>query len=636
MLQIDNLGVRFNTGDGPIQAVDGVSMAIDPGEIVGIVGESGSGKSVTAQSILGVQNPGEITSGSIRFDGTNLVDASERTRRAHRGRKIGMVFQDPATTLNPVFDVGEQIAEALRVHDVEAPSLADFLHIPGVSDRTRWQRHRERAIELLEQVEIDAPEDRIDAYPHELSGGMRQRALIAIALAGDPDLLIVDEPTTALDTTTQARVLERLQTLVADTDTALLVISHDLGVVGELCDRVLIMYGGQVMERGPTDRLLESPSHPYTRGLLACRLDGQREPGRLATIPGTVPDRFDDDGCPFAGRCRHATDSCRNPQPAVQVAPGHEAVCGELENIDDTPRIERRIGADGGAEQVANAADRSRRPAEASAVGDSARTPILEARNVSKRYPLEDSVLGRLFGSDRSITALDGVSVALDPGESVGIVGESGSGKSTLRSILAGIEAPTNGEVRLEGEPVGRLEERTPEQLSTIGVVFQAARESINPRLTIREAIAEPLREHGWNRARRRDRIETVLERTGLGTLDSERFPHQLSGGQLQRVAIARAIALEPSVLILDEPVSALDVSITAQILNLLAELRRELGLSLLTISHDLAVVRHLADRVLVASDGTIRERGPAAQIFEAPTDPATIELLEALPSRPE
>jgi len=632
MLEVENLSVRFQSSDGPIQAVNGVSLSIEPGEIVGIVGESGSGKSVTAQSIIGVQDPGEITDGSIRFDGTELVDASARIRRAHRGQKIGMVFQDPSTALNPVFDIGEQIAEASRIHDVETPSLADFLHVPGLSNYDRWQRHRERAIALLEQVDIDAPKDRVDAYPHELSGGMRQRALIAIALAGDPELLIVDEPTTALDTTTQARVLERLHALATDTGTALLVISHDLGVVGELCDRVLVMYGGQVMERGPTDRLLESPAHPYTRGLLACRLDGQREPGELTTIPGTVPDRFDSEGCPFADRCRHATASCRTPQPTIHVGPGHEAVCGELEAIGS--RTDARAANSHETREAPPKQTRS--PAESAGDAALADTPVLEARDITKRYQLDDSILGRLFGSERSVTALDGVSLTLARGENIGIVGESGSGKSTLRSVLAGIEPPTSGEVRLDGEPVGTLEERTPEQLALVGVVFQAARESINPRLTVGEAIAEPLREYGWDRAQRRDRVETVLERTGLGELHPDRLPHQLSGGQLQRVAIARAIALEPEVLVLDEPVSALDVSITAQILNLLAELQRELGLSYLVISHDLAVVRHLADRVLVASDGTIRERGSATQIFEEPTDPTTVELLEAIPSVPE
>ncbi len=629
MLEVENLGVRFQSSDGPIKAVNGVSLSVKPGEIVGIVGESGSGKSVTARSILGVQDPGEITNGSIRFDGTELVGASTRTRRSHRGQKIGMVFQDPATTLNPVFDIGEQIAEALRIHDVEIPSVADFLHVPGVTNRDRWQRHRERAIDLLEQVDIDDPEDRIGAYPHELSGGMRQRTLIAIALAGNPELLIVDEPTTALDTTTQAKVLERLQTLATNTETALLVISHDLGVVDELCDRVLVMYGGQVMERGPTDQLLESPTHPYTRGLLACRLDGQQERNELTTIPGTVPDRFDSDGCPFVGRCRHATASCRDPQPSIHVGPGHEAVCGELKSIDY--RTAHRAATS--QETRETDTNQSESPPESATDAAVSGTPVFEARDITKRYRLEDSILGRLFGSGRSVTALDGVSLTLSRGENVGIVGESGSGKSTLRSILAGIEAPSSGEVRLDGEPVGTLEERTSEQLARVGVVFQATRESINPRLTIGEAIAEPLYEYGWDRERRRSRVETVLERTGLGELNTERHPHQLSGGQLQRVAIARAIAPEPAVLILDEPVSALDVSITAQILNLLADLQDKLGLSYLVISHDLAVVRHLADRVLVTSDGTIRERGLVTKIFEDPKDPETIKLLEALTS---
>ncbi|THE63837.1 ABC transporter ATP-binding protein [Salinadaptatus halalkaliphilus] len=653
LLTVDNLHTRFETNDGVVRAVDGASLTIDRGEIVGLVGESGSGKSVLARSIVGLHSPGRIVEGAIDFDGVDLTDVSASTRERYRGTDIAMVFQDPTATLNPVFDVGEQIAESLRVHDDSSgQSLLDFCHVPLVSDRSRWRRHRERAIELMDQVGIADPEDRVDAYPHELSGGMCQRAMLAIALAGDPDLLIADEPTTALDTTTQARILDQLRELAAETDTAVLVISHDFGVVADCCDRVAVMYGGEIVERGPTDRLLESPEHPYTRGLLSCLLRADDGRDRLPTIDGTVPERFDGGpGCPFASRCSYGTDDCERRDPAVRtVGPDHEVACHELEAVraddspaaagspsESTPPGRPRADPSESVTRDRARADGSRtidaRGRSGSAGGSADRgDPILEARGVTRTYDLADSAIQRAFGDSRTLRAVDGVNLAVYPGETVGLVGESASGKSTLAKLLTGLEAPSTGEVRFDGEPVGTVADRTADQLADVGVVFQNPQGSINPRQRVRETIAEPLLERGWDSECRRERVRELLDLVGLAERYGSRRPHQLSGGQLQRVAIARAIALEPRVVVFDEPVSALDVSVRAQLLNLLADLQRRLGLTYLVISHDLDVVRHVADRVAVMYLGEIVERGPAERVFDRPSHPYTAALLEAVP----
>lgn len=688
ILEVTNLHTYFDTADGTVRAVDGASLTVDRGEIVGIVGESGSGKSVFARSIMGLHKPGRITDGSIEFDGVDLTAVDEDTRRQYRGTKMSMVFQDPTTTLNPVFDVGEQIAESLRIHDDSTgQSLLDFLGVPPVSNRSAWRSHRERAVELMEQVGIADPKDRVDAYPHELSGGMAQRVMLAIALAGDPDLLIADEPTTALDTTTQARILEQLRELATETDTAVVVISHDFGVIANLCDRGLVLYGGEVMERGPTDRLLESPEHPYTRGLLSCLLDGNDNRTKLPTIAGSVPERFAVTGCPFASRCTHATDRCSEfDPPAIEVGPDHEVVCGELNALgdatgsvgegstsanptaktehptdglstqsDDCSAISDGIAADGASELLDSPSDADGESQSDSVDGtrtqatdtthstpnDGSREtpidrtqedPILEARGVSRVFDLTDSAIKRLLGRDRSLQAVDDVDFAVYPNEIVGIVGESGSGKSTLAKLLTGLQTPTEGTVLFDSQPVGVVEERTADQLANVGVVFQNPRASINPRQRIHEAIAEPLREQGWETSRCHDRVRELLDLVDLPTGFASRRPNQLSGGQLQRVAIARAIALEPRVLVLDEPVSALDVSVRARLLNLLRELQNRLGLTIVVISHDLDVVRHIADRVAVMYLGRIAERGPAPTVFERPAHPYTAALLDAVP----
>ncbi|MCU4742458.1 ABC transporter ATP-binding protein [Halobacteria archaeon AArc-m2/3/4] len=638
LLDVENLHTHFRTDEGTVRAVDGASFTVGEGEIVGIVGESGSGKSVTGRSIIGLESPGEIVEGSITFDGTELTDASPATRRRLRGTSISMVFQDPNTTLNPVFTVGEQIQESLKVHaDPDRQRLLEYLGVPLFRSRSEWSGYRERAIELMEQVGIADPGDRIDDYPHEFSGGMRQRVMLAIALAAQPDLLIADEPTTALDTTTQAQILERLRELRETFGTAVLLITHDLGVVAETCDRVVVLYGGEVMEAGPTDRVLTEPSHPYTRGLLECLIEADDHGSRLSAIDGLVPDRFGSEpGCPFASRCDHAVDECRTVDPpVVDVGDDRRVACGELD------RVRRRTESDDGETTVSGHASREGVVPRLLAFDgdgidpdtDPHEHPVLELEGVSKTYDTTDSTLERLRSGRQLLRAVDGVDLAVEPGETVGIVGESGSGKSTIVRLLTGLEEPTDGEVRLDGTSVGSVDERTREQLADVGVVFQDARSSINPRLTVAEAIAEPLVEAGWDEDRRERRIEELLELVELAPEYAQRRPHQLSGGQLQRVAIARAIALEPRLLVLDEPVSGLDVSIRAKILNLLADMRDRLGLTTVVISHDLDVVTHLADRVLVTYLGRVVERGPAETLCDRPSHPYTKALYDAIPS---
>lgn len=651
LLSVENLDVRFETTNGTVTAVDGVSLSIDRGEIFGLVGESGSGKSVTARAIMGLESPGRVTGGTITYNGIELTTLANSERRQYRGNELAMVFQDPSTTLNPVFDVGEQIAESLRLHDVQADqSLLDFFHVRPFADHAAWASHRTTAIELMKQVGIASADERVDAYPHELSGGMCQRVMIAIALAADPELLIVDEPMTALDTTTKARILDRLRTLAVETDTAILVISHDVGVVDDLCDRVAVMYGGQVMEAGPTEQVIHSPEHPYTKGLVDCRVTAD-SCYPLPTIPGMVPDQLPDTGCPFASRCVHATDACRSDDPpTVRVGANHRVSCGELHAVrtaggtgdSDTEQPpsqqhsnvpEALLEVDGGSPRRRKpATERTNRSTNVATEDTSADSepPLLEARNVTKQFDLSASALDRWIGARRTLTAVDDVDLAVTRGATAGIVGKSGSGKSTLMNILTGLCEPTTGQVYLNGDAVEGLTARSTDQLREVGVVFQNPQDSINPRLTVRRAIAEPMIEDGWPREKQDARVNELLDFVGLSEKYGSRRPHQLSGGQLQRIAIARAITLEPQVVVLDEPVSALDLSTQAKILNLLVDIQRRLGLTYLVISHDLDAVRLVADQVAVMYDGRIVESGSPDTVFRNPTHHHTIDLVEA------
>ncbi|MDQ2052256.1 ABC transporter ATP-binding protein [Natronolimnohabitans sp. A-GB9] len=651
-LDVSDLHVRFRTRSGAVHAVNGASFAVDSGEIVGLVGESGCGKSVTARSIVRLEDPGEITGGSIEFGGTDLTGADDRTLRRLRGRELAMVFQDPETTLNPTYTVGEQIAEALRVR--RDPDDQPFLRelFAGVRSRVGSKRTRKRVLELLGEVGIPRPEDRIDDYPHQFSGGMRQRVMLAIALARRPSLLIADEPTTALDTTTQAAILERLATLNDEYGMGLLLISHDLGVVSQLCDRIVVMYDGVVVESGPTRELLSSPAHPYTKALLGC-LPGRSEPGEtLPTVGGSPPDGSPPPaGCVFVDRCPFARKDCReDSQPTLNLEDGRTVRCdvSDAREADlETMRVATAADPIDGPGPDLNPGDRGRTAAvavdggvetdsptdsTADPSGSAVDNPILELEGVTKSFRTTDALVDRLLGTAERLTAVDDVSLELRAGETLGLVGESGCGKSTLARVIAGLESPTAGTVRLDGEPVDDVDSRRDDQLADVGVVFQNPGTSLNPKRTVGESLAEPLLEAGWGERRRDERVEELLSLVELSPEYAGRYPRQLSGGQLQRVAIARALAVEPAVLVLDEPTAALDVSVQATVLNLLERLQRQLDLAYLFVSHDLEVVRHVADRVATMYLGRLLEVGPASQVLSEPAHPYTAALLEAIP----
>ncbi|MEU4066046.1 ABC transporter ATP-binding protein [Streptomyces wedmorensis] len=592
LLEVQGLDVEFTTpGGGSLHAVRDVSFTLRRGETLAVVGESGSGKSTTALALLRMlPGTGRITGGSVRLDGEELATAGEERLRAVRGARIGMVFQDPMTALNPVLTIGRHLDEVLRAH--------------GERDgRTR----RARAVELLRLVGIPDPERRLGDHPHRFSGGQRQRVLIAMALAGEPDVLLADEPTTALDATVQDQILTLLGELTRTTGTALVLITHNMGVVARACDRVLVMYGGTVVEDGPTADVLTRPRHPYTAGLLAAvpRLSAPSGT-RLTGIPGTPPDlALPLTGCAFAARCALAEDRCHTTAPPLTaVTDTVRAACLPAAERDEPlppPPPPAKID----------------RPAPGAVV--------LTAEGLRKTYRSR----GR-----RSFTALDGVSLTLAAGETLGIVGESGSGKSTLARVLAHAHPSDGGRIILDGEDVTRPGRKELHAVRRrVQMVFQDPYASLNPRMTVGEIVAEPLRAFGIGTpADRAGRVAELLRLVGLDPAAADRHPRSFSGGQRQRVGIARALAPGPDVLICDEPVSALDVSVQAQIVGLLTDLQRDLGLALVFIAHDLAVVRQVSHRIAVMHEGRVVETGDADDLCEHPRDPYTRALLAAAP----
>jgi peptide/nickel transport system ATP-binding protein len=534
LLEVTELAVRFPVEDGTVRAVDGASWSVERGRTLAIVGESGSGKSVSALSVMGLVTGAEVA-GRALLEGTDLLALPRDELRRLRGDRIAMVFQDPLSSLHPLKRVGTQIAEAVRAHRPTSRAAASA-----------------RTLELLAMAGVPDPAARARSYPHELSGGMRQRAMIAMALANEPDVLLADEPTTALDVTVQAQILDLLVRLQSELGTAIVLIAHDLAVVAGVADEVAVMHAGRVVESATRDRLFAAPAHPQTRRLLEAtpRLDAPRPRGAGPS------------------RARH----------------------GE---------------------------------------------PLLEVRDLAKRFPPWPGLLARAADPVR---AVDGISFDVAPGEALGIVGESGSGKSTTARLIVRLLEPDAGSIRLGGDDITRLSGRRLASLrSRMQIVFQDPYSSLNPRKPVGAAIGAPLalRDRGRDAATRRRRVEELMEQVGLDPDHRDRYPHELSGGERQRVALARALAPEPQLLVADEPVSALDVSIQAEILRLLERLRGELGLTLVLISHDLAVVRQACERVAVMRDGKIVELAAADSIYEAPEDPYTRELLAAVPRLP-
>ena len=600
VLSVSDLHVTF---PGPVAAVRGAGYDLRRGEALGIVGESGSGKSVTALAVLGLLPGSATVRGSVRLDGEELLGRDDATLSKIRGTRIAMVFQDPLSALTPVYSVGEQIAEAVRVHTDVSRAGA-----------------RSRAVELLELVGIPRAAQRARAFPHEFSGGMRQRVMIAMAMANDPDVIIADEPTTALDVTIQAQILDVFGTARAATGAAVVMITHDLGVVAGFAERVLVMYAGRVVESGPVEDIYDRPRMPYTLGLLGAvpRVDA-RTP--LVPIEGAPPSPAAlPSGCPFHPRCPMAVEVCRTTEPDLLPAgsPGQAAAChrsGDIEDGDLAPADVYDVP------DVRTDAVRSRPDGP----------PVLAVDGLVKHYPLlRGAVVRRRVGTVR---AVDGVGFDIRPGETLGLVGESGCGKtSTLQEILA-LTRPQQGTITVLGRDTAALGRgERPALRRDLQVVFQDPMAALDPRMPVGDILAEPLRAHGWPRDRIRARVTELLGLVGLAPEHRARYPADFSGGQRQRVGIARALALEPSLVVLDEPVSALDVSIQAGVINLLEELRGRLGLAYLFVAHDLSVVRHIADRVAVMYLGRVVEIGDVETVFAAPAHPYTRALLSAIP----
>ena len=620
LLRVEDLTVEFMLEPRHLVAVKDSSWGLSAGERMGIVGESGSGKSVTALAILGLLPPsGRITRGGVYFKGQDLVGASEARLTGVRGSQISLIPQDPSTSLNPVYPVGAQISETIRAHH-------------QVSRREAL----DKAIGLLDRVGIPDAKKRSDDYPHRFSGGMLQRALIAMALASEPDLLIADEPTTALDVTTQAQIIRLINEFVLERRMALILISHDLGLVASLTDRIVVMYAGRVVESAGTEEIYEHPRHPYTRGLAAStpRLDRPRVE-RRPFIPGSPPDPGAlPPGCAFHPRCslsRGRVD-CMEQQPDLQQhdRPDHAAACHfavELSGMSavTTPLIGETTASD----TPTGLSER----ADASPLTDTSGTsqlPLLVVKSLVKRF----EVGAGLFRRSRVIVnAVDDVSLHVDAGETVGVVGESGSGKSTLGRIIVGLDEPNSGTVSFKGVDVTSANSKNLRSIRRhLQIVFQDPFASLDPRLVVADIVAEPLRAYGVPRSVRSSRVSELLELVGLSSRDSRRRPHAFSGGQRQRIAIARALALNPELIICDEPVSSLDVSVQAQILNLLRDLQSRLGHAYIFISHDLAVVRDIADRVIVMYLGQIVESASVDDLYEVPLHPYTRVLLSAVP----
>ena len=602
LLSVTNLTVTFPTDTERVNAVRGMNFDVAAREVVALVGESGSGKSATAMAIIGLLPEYAEVSGSILLHDNELLGLSDNQMSQIRGKSIGTVFQDPMSALTPVYTVGDQIAEALEVHD------------RGIGK----QAARTRAVELLELVGIAQPDRRTRSFPHELSGGERQRVVIAIAIANDPDLLICDEPTTALDVTVQAQILELLKTARDVTGAGVLIITHDLGVVAEFADRALVMYAGRAVETADVDVLYRDRRMPYTAGLLGSvpRLDAPQG-ARLVPIPGAPPSMAAlPPGCPFAPRCPLAIDDCRAAEPdLIVIAPAHQAACIR------TARVAGR-----------SAAEIYGVSTDAPAVAPDADAPVvLRVRDLVKTYKLTKGVvLRRQVGEVR---AVDGVSFELQEGRTLGIVGESGSGKSTTLHQILELAAPQSGSIEVLGADVATLDRHARRALrGDLQVVFQDPVASLDPRLPVFDVLAEPLQANGFDKSGTDERVAELLGIVGLRREDASRYPAEFSGGQKQRIGIARALALQPKILALDEPVSALDVSIQAGIINLLLDLQERFGLSYLFVSHDLSVVKHLAHRVAVMYKGKIVEQGDGDQVFANPQRDYTRRLLAAVP----
>ncbi|MDO5528702.1 MAG: ABC transporter ATP-binding protein [Paracoccus sp. (in: a-proteobacteria)] len=612
LLDVRDLAVHYETGKGPVKAVDGIDFFIRPGEALGLVGESGCGKTTAAKAILKLLPPnGLIAEGAIEVEGRDLVPLTGEAMRRVRWKDIAWISQAAMNALDPVYRVGDQIVEAMQAH-------IEISREDGLA----------RAADLFRAVGIDP--SRLSAFPHEMSGGMKQRAVIAMAMALEPKLVIADEPTTALDVVTQAQILARLARLRRERGMSLLFITHDISVVVQTCDRVAVMYGGKIMETGPVREVFGAPFHPYTMGLTNAfpTLEGAQK--ELISIPGSPPDLLNPPaGCRFAERCPFATDLCRTEAPALQaVGPDRGAACHYPDRVEEFRRVAatnqawEEVGSRIGAEIEGKLV-----PDHAPASGE-----VLRVENLQRYF----DVSGGMFGKTRHVHAVDGVSLNLQAGEILGLAGESGSGKTTTGEVLVKLQEPTAGTILSEGEDIQALRGRDLKAFRRRAqMVFQDPYQTLNPRFTIADIVGEPLKIHRLARGDAlRTRVHQALERAGLrpAALYMERFPHELSGGQRQRVAIARAIVLEPRFIVADEPVSMLDVSIRAGVLNLMRRFRDDLGISFVYVSHDLPTIRYVADRTAIMYLGQVVEIGPTETVIRERRHPYTQLLIDASP----
>jgi peptide/nickel transport system ATP-binding protein len=575
LLQINNLTTEFTSDGKVVQAVKGISFSLNRGETVGIVGESGSGKSVTSLSVMRLipSPPGKISSGEIIYSDRkgqtiDLLSLPENEMRKYRGNEIAMIFQEPMTSLNPVFTCGFQVMEAIRLHmNLDRPSA------------------KAKTIELFQKVKLPRPEAIFDSYPHQISGGQKQRVMIAMAMSCNPSVLIADEPTTALDVTVQATILDLMKQLQQENDMGILFITHDLGVIAEIAQRVVVMYKGNVVEEGPVSEIFKSPKHPYTRGLLACRPPLTHKLSKLPTVSDFMKE--------VNGTLTETGESLKSVT--------------EKYIIPTEKLLERKKHLESG-------------------------EPILRVESLSTWFPVKKGIFGKV---KEHVRAVDNVSFDVYPGETVGLVGESGCGKTTLgRSILRLIE-PTSGKVYFNGKDLTTLSpSEMREMRKKIQIIFQDPYSSLNPRMTVGDAIIEPMNVHGIlaSEKERKDRVMELLQRVSLLPEHYHRYPHEFSGGQRQRICIARALALKPEFIICDESVSALDVSVQAQVLNLLNELRDDFGFTYIFISHDLSVVKFMSDRMVVMNKGKVEEKGYAEEIYAHPASEYTRKLIGAIP----
>jgi len=597
-LRAKDLRTVLHTAAGTVRAVDGIELELRPGECFALVGESGCGKSMTALSIMRLlPEAGRIAGGRVELDGIDLLGLPEAAMRAVRGKRVAMIFQEPSTALNPVLSVGRQITEVIERHD------------PGFSDP------RQKALDLLRSVGIQDAERRFEQYPFELSGGLKQRAMIAGALAVDPEVLVADEPTTALDVTIQAQILELLARLQSERGMALLLITHDLGIVARMAQRVAVMYAGEIVELASREAFMRAPQHPYSQKLFAALPSPQRRAGELAVIRGQVPPltrRFDH--CRFADRCDFVFARCRVEAPALlEPLPAHFARCHLREAGPAAPRTLSAV------QEV------KREEAAAGQV-------LLEVKDLKVHFPVRRGILRRTVGH---VKAVDGVSFELREGRTLALVGESGCGKTTTGKAILQLISPTSGSVRFRGQELTSLtrKEMRPRR-SAMQIIFQDPYGSLNPRMRVEEILLEGMRSLaiGSDEQARLARVAELLAEVGLPIEALGRYPHEFSGGQRQRIAIARALAVNPRLIVCDEPTSALDVSVQAQILNLLRSLQSRRGLAYLFITHNIAVVDYLAHEVAVMYQGRIVEHGPVDQVLRSPSSGYTRELLAAVP----